>query len=116
MIRDRDAIYGVDFQLRVEHMNIEEVSIAPRSPWQSPYVDRLIGSVRRKCLDHLIVFNEAHPLQILRAYFAYYQESRTHLSLDRNAPEPRQIESPERGKVIAIPHLGGLHHRYTRAA
>lgn len=116
LIRDHDSIYGVDFQLRVDHMNIEEVVIAYRSPWQSPYVERLIGSIRRECLDHVIVFNEAHLQRILTDYFAYYHESRTHLSLDRNAPVPRDIEPPDRGKVIAIPQVGGLHHRYTRAA
>jgi putative transposase len=116
LIRDHDSIYGVDFQLRVDHMNIEEVVIAYRSPWQSPYVERLIGSIRRECLDHVIVFNEAHLQRILTDYFAYYHESRTHLSLNRNAPVPRDVERPERGKVIAVPHLGGLHHRYTRAA
>jgi putative transposase len=76
----------------------------------------VIGSIRRDCLDHVIVFNEAHLRRILTRYFAYYHESRTHLSLDRNAPVPREIDPPERGKVIAIPHLGGLHHRYSRAA
>jgi transposase InsO family protein len=116
LIRDHDGIYGVDFRKRLRHVGIEEVVIAYRSPWQSPYVERLIGSIRRECLDHVIVFNEAHLLRILTAYFAYYHEARTHLSLERNAPVPRQIESPERGNVTAIPHLGGLHHRYTRAA
>jgi hypothetical protein len=116
LIRDRDAIYGVDFRERVKHMGIEEVIISYRSPWQSPYVERLIGSIRRECLDHLIVFNEAHLSRILTSYFAYYHKSRTHLSLDRNAPVPREVEPPTDGTVIAIPQVGGLHHRYTRAA
>jgi putative transposase len=116
LIRDRDGIYGLDFQQRVEHMGVEEVVIAYRSPWQSPYVERLVGSIRRECLDHVIVFNEAHLLRILTDYFAYYHEARTHLSLDRNAPIPRQVEPPSHGRVISIPHVGGLHHRYTRAA
>ena len=116
LIRDHDSIYGVDFQLRVDHMNIEEVVIAYRSPWQSPYVERLIGSIRRDCLDHVIVLNEAHLRRILTDYFAYYHKSRTHLSLDRNAPMPREVEPPSCGRVIAIPMVGGLHHRYTRAA
>ncbi len=116
MIRDRDGIYGVDFQLRVKHMDIEEVITAPRSPWQNPFAERVIGSIRRDCLDHVIVFSEAHLHRILTRYFAYYHESRTHLSLDRNAPVPRQVEHPSEGKVIAIPQVGGLHHRYTRAA
>jgi transposase InsO family protein len=116
LIRDRDGIYGLDFQQRVEHMGIEEVVISYRSPWRSPYVERLVGSIRRECLDHVIVLNEAHLMRILTAYFAYYHEARTHLSLDRNAPVPRQVEHPSEGKVIAIPQIGGLHHRYTRAA
>ena len=93
-----------------------EAVIAFRSPWQSPYVERLIGSIRRECLNQMIMFNEAHLLRILRACFAYYHESRAHLSLDRNAPVPRRVEHPSEGKVIAIPQVGGLHHRYTRAA
>ena len=116
LIRDRDGIYGVDFRERVKHMGIEEVVIAYRSPWQSPYVERLIGSIRRECLDHVIVFNEAHLIRILTAYFEYYQQSRTHLSLDRNAPVPRRVEFPAEGNVIAVLQVGGLHHRYTRAA
>ena len=116
LIRDRDGIYGQDFRERINHLGIEEVVIAYRSPWQSPYVERLIGPIRRECLDHLIVFNEAHLLRILASYFAYYHEARTHLSLERNAPTSRRVEPPEQGKVIAIPQVGGLHHRYTRAA
>jgi putative transposase len=116
LIRDHDGIYGQDFRERVKHMGIEEVIIAYRSPWQSPYVERLIGSIRRECLDHVIVFNEAHLIRILTSYLAYYHEARTHLSLDRNAPLPRKVEPPSHGRVIAVPHVGGLHHRYTRAA
>jgi len=116
MIRDRDGIYGHDFSERVKHMDIEEVITAPRSPWQNPFAERVIGSIRRECLNHVIVFNEGHLRRILTQYFTYYHESRTHLSLDRNAPVPRDIEPPERGKIIAIPQVGGLHHRYTRAA
>ncbi len=97
-------------------MGIDEVVIARRSPWQSPYVERLIGSIRRECLDHVIVFNEAHLIRILTAYFKYYHRSRTHLSLDRNAPIPREVVPPSQGRIIAISQLGGLHHRYTRAA
>ena len=97
-------------------MGIEEVIIACRSPWQSPFVERLIGSIRRECLDHVIVLNEAHLIRILTSYFGYYHKSRTHLSLNRNAPDPREVEPVEKGRVIAIPQVGGLHHRYTRAA
>jgi hypothetical protein len=116
LIRDHDGIYAQDFCERVRHMGIEEVIIAYRSPWQSPCVERLIGSIRRECLDHMIAFSEAHLRRILTSYLACYHDSRTHLSLDRNAPVPRQAEPPERGEVIAIPQVGGLHHRYTRAA
>ena len=116
MIRDRDSTYGEWFQRRVKNMGIEEVVIAPRSPWQNPFVERVIGSIRRECLDHVIVWNERHLLRVLSSYFDYYHDSRTHLSLERNAPNPREVESPSQGKVVAIPHVGWLHHRYTRAA
>ena len=89
---------------------------AYRSPWQNPYVERLIGSIRRECLDHVIVLSEDHLRRILASYFEYYHTSRTHLSLDRNAPFKREIEPPSKGKVVGIPQVGGLHHRYTRAA
>ncbi len=116
LIRDRDGIYGVDFRQRVEHMGIEEVVTALRSPWQNPYVERLIGSIRRDCLDHVIVLNKAHVRRILTSYFAYYNESRAHLSLECNAPVPRRVEHPSEGKVIAIPQVRSLHHRCSRAA
>jgi len=116
LIRDRDSVYGEWFRRRVKRMGIEEVLIAPRSPWQNPYCERLIGSVRRECLDHLIILNERHLLRILGSYFDYYHDSRTHLSLARNAPNPREVEPPSQGKVVAIAQVSGLHHRYTRAA
>jgi transposase InsO family protein len=116
MIRDRDSIYGDFFRQRVKHTGIEEVVIADRSPWQSPYVERLIGSIRRECLNHVIILNECHLKRIIADYLHYYHESRTHLSLGCNAPIPREAEPPERGRVIAIPQVGGLHHRYRRAA
>ena len=116
LLRDRDGIYGPYFRDRVEHMGIEEVLIAPRAPWQNPYCERIIGSIRRECLDHMIVLNEDHLHRILAEYFAYYHEARAHLSLDRNSPTPRQVQPPENGKVVAKAYLGGLHHCYTRAA
>jgi transposase InsO family protein len=116
LIRDRDGIYGHDFGERVRHLGIEEAIIAPRSPWQNPFAERVIGSIRRDCLDRVIVLNEAHLRRILTRYLAYYHESRTHLSLDRNAPIRRTVTPPSCGRVIAIPQVGGLHHRYTRAA
>jgi len=115
LLRDRDGIYGQDFRDRVKHMGIDEVLIAFRSPWQSPYVERLVGSIRRECLDHVIVLNEEHLRRVLAEYFVYYHEARSHLSLERNSPDPRQV-AVGRGKVVAKAYLGGLHHCYTRAA
>jgi putative transposase len=116
LVRDNDAIYGQVFRQRVAQLAIEEVPITPRSPWQNPYVERLIGTVRRECLNHVIVLNEAHLKRILADYFEYYHTSRTHQSLDDNAPRPREVDPPERGRVVAEPMVGGLHHRYFRAA
>jgi putative transposase len=116
LLRDRDGIYGDYFQKRVQSLGIGEVPIAPRSPWQNPYCERIIGSIRRECLDHVIVLNEAHLKRILTEYFAYYHDSRPHLSLDRNSPTPREVEPPSQGEVISIRQVGGLHHRYSRAA
>jgi len=116
VIRDRDKIYGVDFARRVRAMGIDQVLTAPRSPWQNPYCERVIGTLRRDCLDHVIVVGEQHLRRILRKYLAYYHSSRTHLALGKDAPEPRKRESIDGGKVIALPMVGGLHHRYTRRA
>jgi hypothetical protein len=116
LLRDRDGIYGTYFQKCVEDMGIEEVLIAPRSPWQNPFCERAIGSIRRECVDHVIVLNEAHLRRILAEYLQYYHNCRPHLSLDRNSPTPRCIEPPSEGAVVAIPQVGGLHHRYTRRA
>jgi putative transposase len=116
LLRDRDSIYGEEFRSRVKGMQVEEVVTAPHSPYQNPYAERVIGSIRRECLDHLIVLNEDHLRKILRDYFIYYHGSRPHQSLERNSPIPREIEHPSQGKIIAIPQVGGLHHRYRRAA
>ena len=116
LLRDRDGVYGDQFTRRVKNLGIEEVLIAPRSPWQNPYCERVIGSIRRECLDHVIVLNEAHLRRILKSYFAYYHKARAHLSLDRNSPIPRDVELPECGMVVSISQVGGLHHCYTRAA
>jgi putative transposase len=116
LICDRDGIYDEYFRKRVAGMGIEEVLTSPQSPFQNPYAERVIGSIRRECLDHLIVLNEDHLRRILRNYFNYYHNSRPHQSLERNSPAPREIEPPSKGKVIAIPQVGGLHHRYRRAA
>ena len=114
LIRDRDGIYGDYFKERMKGLGIEEVLTAARSPWQNPYCERVIGSIRRECLDHVIVLNERHLHRILSEYFDYYHNSRCHLSLDRNAPVPRNMEPPSAGDVVAIPQVGGLHYRYTR--
>jgi len=114
--RDRDKIYGADFARRVRATGIEQVLTAPRSPWQNPYCERVIGTLRRDCLDHVIVVGEQHPRRIVRKYLEYYHGSRTHLALDKDAPEPRERESTDGGNVIALPMVGGLHHRYTRRA
>jgi transposase InsO family protein len=116
LIRDRDKVYGAIFRRRVHGLKIREVLTAPRSPWQNPYVERLIGSIRRECLNLAIIFDEHHLKRLLRAYFSYYHTARTHLSLDKQCPEPRVEDPPEAGKVIAFPHLGSLHHEYRRAA
>jgi putative transposase len=111
LLRDRDQIYGAEFRLRVQGMQIEEVITAPRSSFQNPYAERVIGSIRRECLDHLIIIGEDHLRRSLRDYFDYYHNSRPHDALERNSPTPREIEAPAKGKVIAIPQVGGLHHR-----
>ena len=114
LLRDRDSIYGVHFRKRVQNMNIEEVVTAPRSPWQNPFVERLIGSIRRDCLDHVIVLNTGHLKRILTSYFEYYHCDRTHYGLGKDTPVERPAQSkPAKGaKVIELPRVGGLHHRY----
>jgi putative transposase len=116
ILRDRDWIYGQEFSRRVERMGVCEVRIAPRAPWQNPFVERLIGSIRRECLDHFLVVNERHLEQLLRSYRAYYNAARPHQALDNNSPLPREVQPPARGRITAMPQVGGLHHRYQRAA
>ena len=116
LLRDRDSIYGEYFRERVTGMGISEVLIAPRSPWQNAYVERLIGSIRRECLDHVIVGNESSLRRILSSYFEYYQRSRTHLALGKDTPESRAVHPPEWGVVVELPRVGGLHHCYQRRA
>lgn len=112
LIRDRDATYGHVVRQRVQEMGIRDRPTAPRSPWQNAYAERLIGSIRRVCLDHVIVFGEAHLRRILKAYAGYYNGMRTHLSLRKDAPFPRSIERV--GRITSVPIIGGLHHRYCR--
>jgi transposase InsO family protein len=116
ILRDRDGIYGDDFVRRVHSMGIEQIVIAAHSPWQNPYVERLIGSIRRECLDHTIIFNERQVRRLLREYFRYYHGSRTHLGLAKDCPQTRVVEPPHLGVIQAQPMVGGLHHRYFRYA
>lgn len=116
LLRDRDSIYGAQFPRRVHSLGIEEVITAPRSPWQNPFAERLIGSIRRDCLDHVIVLNERHLKRLLVRYFDYYHRWRTHRSLAMDCPEPREIQLPDLGPVKEMPEIGGLHHHYERLA
>ncbi len=116
LLRDRDGTYGEQFCGTAKWMGIQEVLTAPQSPWQNPYVERLVGSIRRECLDHVIVFNEGGLHRVLKDYFGYYERCRTHLSLDKDAPVTRPVQPPSLGDVVEIPQVGGLHHLYTRRA
>ena len=116
LLRDRDASYGSEFCNRIEAMGITQVVTAPRSPWQNAYVERVIGSIRRECLDHVVIFNERHLHRVLSSYLDYYHRTRTHLSLGKDCPHSRPIQPPRVGRVVAIPKVGGLHHRYERLA
>jgi transposase InsO family protein len=114
LIRDRDSSYGAIVTCRLQAMGIRDRPVAPRSPWQNGHVERLIGSIRRECLDHVVVFGEAHLRRILAAYAAYYNGVRTHLALGKDAPLGRPVQSL--GRIVSVPILGGLHHHYVRTA
>ena len=116
LLRDRDGCYGPDFGRLLHSFGTEELVIAPRAPWQNPYVERLIGTLRRECLDHVIIWNERSLRRTLRRFLAYYHEWRTHLSLDKDGPIPRAAQPPACGTVIQVPHVGGLQHHYERSA
>ena len=116
LIRDRDQIYGECFRHRLRDLSSTEVLTAPQSPWQNPFAERLVGSIRRECLDHAIVLGERHLRRILKSYFDYYLGSRTHLSLAEDAPATRIVQGPEAGEIVEITQVGGLHHRYERRA
>ena len=116
LLRDRDAIYGDVFARRVKGLGIREVLIAPRAPWQNPFTERVIGSIRRECLDHVIAINERHLRRLLRSYLAYYNATPPHQSLHNDSPHQREVQTPAGGRIVAIPQVGGLHHRYHRAA
>jgi putative transposase len=114
LLRDRDRIFGHEFVNQVRAMGMQQVLSAPRSPWQRAYIERLIGSIRRECLDHFIVFNERTLKHPLSAYADYYHTTRTHLALGKDCPEPRPVQAVELGPIVSIAEVGGLHHRYER--
>ena len=114
LLHDRDTTFDAAFSRAVEAFGLTAVRTAPRSPWQNPYVERVIGSIRRECPDHIIVFNERHLRRVLRTYVAYYQRSRTHLALGKDAPVERAVQPT--GRIVVRPEVGGLHHRYERQA
>ena len=112
LVRDNDRAYGHAFTARVRAMGIRDRPITPGSPWQNGVAERLIGTLRRECLDHLVILGEAHLRRVLSAYAAYYNQSRTHLALQKNSPLERAVQRV--GEVAVIPVLAGLHHRYVR--
>jgi len=112
LIRDCDRAYGIVFIRRLRSMGIRDRPTSPRSPWQNGYAERLIGSIRRECLDHVVVFGERHLRHVLLSYLKYYNEVRTHLSLEKDAPVSRAVERA--GPILCRPVLGGLHHKYVR--
>jgi transposase InsO family protein len=116
LLRDRDRIFGREFVDHVKAMGIKQVLSTPRSPWQRAYIERVIGTIRRECLDHVLVFNERSLQRHLQVFLAYYHRTRTHLGLQKDAPDPRPIQSPEAGRIISSQEVGGLHHRYERRA
>jgi transposase InsO family protein len=116
VLRDQDGIYGNDFVRRVNAIGVEQILTSARSPWQNPYVERVIGSIRRECLNHVIVLNDRHLQRILASYFRYYHGTRTHLGLGKDCPVARPVEPPDLGSVSEEPMVGGLHHRYFRKA
>lgn len=116
LLRDNDAIFGELFRRKVAVLGPEEVKIALRSPWQNPYVERVIGSIRRECLDHTIIVGERQLRRVIGSYVHYYNRSRTHLSLEKDAPTPRPVYGPRHGKVVRRSHCGGLHRELRRQA
>src|SRR4051812_39563264 len=112
LVRDGDRVYGEAFTRRIRAMGIRDRPTAPRSPWQNGYAERLIGSIRRECLDHVLVVGERHLRHVLRAYQQYYNGTRTHLALAKDSPLTRSVQAV--GRILSLPVLGGLHHRYVR--
>jgi putative transposase len=116
LLRDRDRILGDDFTRQVRDIGIKQVLSAPRAPCQRAYIECVIGTIRRECLDHVIIFNEAALHQQIKLFTAYYYKSRTHLSLAKDSPESRAVQPTEQGRIVAVPQVVGLHHRYYRRA
>ncbi len=116
LVRDRDRVYGPDFKDRVKSMGVEEVPTAPRSPWQNPFAERLIGSIRRECLDHVVVLDERHLRRLLGDYLGHYHRWRCHRSLAMDCPEARPIQGPEDGDVVEVEEAGGLYRHFERRA
>jgi putative transposase len=115
LVHDRDSVFA-HVATTLEGMNIQEIQTAPRSPWQNAYVERVIGSIRRECLDHVIVVNAAGLHRVLMDYVAYHMRARTHLALGKDTPITRPVSPPSAGRIVATPEVGGLHHRYDRIA
>ena len=115
LLRGRDRIFGKDFVDQVNAMH-QASAVGPRSPWQRAYVERVIGTIRREGLDHMIVFNKRCLCRDLKMFLDYYHRSRTHLALAKDSPEPRPIQTADAGRIVAIPQVGGLHRRYERRA
>lgn len=113
LLHDRDTAFA---GVTTAATGMQEIPTAPRSPWQNAYVERFIGSVRRECLDHVIIVNAAGLRRVLSTYVEYYTASRTHLALEKDAPMPRPVSPPTAGRILTIPQVGGLHHRYERRA
>ena len=116
LIRDRDQVYGERFSRQAEMLDLREAVIAPHSPWRNPNAERVIGSIRRECLDHVVVLGERHLLGTLSKYVDYDNRTQTHLSLAKDALELRSVQPPSQGRVVAMPRVGGLHHEYLRRA
>lgn len=116
LLRDGDGIYGDEFKRRIGNLGMDELKIAPRSPWQNPYVEGMIETLRRECLDHMLILSEGQLHGILREFLDYYHRVRPHKSLDDDSPDGREIEDDVGKKILALPVLGGLHHHYTRKA
>ena len=116
LLDDRDATFGAAFSRQAASAGLREVTTAPRSPWQNPYVERVIGSIRRECLDHTIILGERHLRRVVGNFVRYYNKTRTHLSLEKHGPAMRAVHPPNRGPIVSKEHCGGLHHEYLRAA